>query len=268
MNSKSRREKPAAHPDSGCLSDLACGFHAVESFLTDSMSTSGRVKRIWIDSARRDTRIDTLIKTAERVSVEILAENREVLDRLSQGASHQGVIAEVAPFEYLNLDTLSERVCASSAACLLLVLDQVQDPHNLGACLRTAECAGVDAVVVSKDGTCPVNTTVRRVSAGAADRLSVVQVTNLARAIRNLQQCGVWFVGTADAATSSLYDTDLTGSIAIVMGSEAKGMRQQTIKSCDFLVSVPMKGDVSSLNVSVATGVALFEAVRQRAVSG
>lgn len=147
---------------------------------------------------------------------------------------------------------------------LILVLDCIQDPHNFGACLRSADGAGVDAVIVPKDKAAPVTPAVISVSCGGAENVPIVQVTNLARSLKTLQNNNVWLVGTTDHATQSLYETDLTGGIAIVMGAEGKGMRRLTEEACDFLVNLPMKGKVECLNVSVATGICLYEAVRQR----
>lgn len=162
---------------------------------------------------------------------------------------------------------LSE-ILEGKKAPLLLVLDGVQDPHNLGAILRTADGAGVDAVIVPKDRAVGITETVRRISVGAADRVPFLSVTNLARTLDELKEAGVWLVGTSDRATKSLYETDLSGPVAIVMGAEEKGLRRLTEDACDFLVSIPMAGRVECLNVSVATGVSLFEAVRQRASAG
>mgnify|MGYP001212884182 FL=1 len=162
---------------------------------------------------------------------------------------------------------LSE-ILEGKAAPLLLVLDGVQDPHNLGAILRTAEGAGVDAVIAPKDRAVGVTETVRRISVGAADRVPFLQVTNLARTLDELKEAGVWLMGTSDRATKDLYEVEMTGPLAILMGAEEKGMRRLTEDACDFLVSIPMAGKVECLNVSVATGVCLFEAVRQRAGTG
>ena len=157
-----------------------------------------------------------------------------------------------------------ERIVAEADPPFLLLLDCVQDPHNLGAILRTAEAAGVDAVVAPRDKAAGITETVRRVSVGAADRVPFVQVTNLVRAMQRLKEAGVWLVGTSDRAEQSYYELDLAGPLGIVMGSEEKGMRRLTEENCDFLASIPMAGRVGCLNVSVATGVCLFEAVRQR----
>ena len=156
------------------------------------------------------------------------------------------------------------QIIKSSEEPLILVLDQVQDPHNLGACLRTADGSGCTAVIAPKDRSAPLNETVRRVACGAADSVPYIQVTNLSRTIKILKEEGFWFVGTSDNAESSFYEIDLKGKIAIVMGAEGKGLRRLTEESCDFLGKLPMAGSVECLNVSVATGICLYEAVRQR----
>lgn len=179
-------------------------------------------------------------------------------------ANKHVVRAEEKPLPALDEGDLA-RILAEQAEPLLLVLDCIQDPHNLGAILRTADGAGVAAVIAPKDKSVGLTETVRRVSVGAADHVPFVQVTNLARTLRGLQQAGVWLVGTADGAAQSLYQTDLRGGIAIVMGAEGKGLRRLTEELCDFLIYLPMAGRVECLNVSVATGICLYEAVRQRA---
>lgn len=160
-----------------------------------------------------------------------------------------------------------QEVLSGAKAPLLLVLDGVQDPHNLGAILRTADGAGVDVVIAPRDRAVGITETVRRISVGAADRVPFLQVTNLSRTLEELKEAGVWLVGTSDRGQQNLYEVDLAGPLAIVMGAEEKGMRRLTEEACDFLVQIPMKGRVECLNVSVATGVCLFEAVRQRSVA-
>ncbi|MBL9116376.1 MAG: 23S rRNA (guanosine(2251)-2'-O)-methyltransferase RlmB [Verrucomicrobiaceae bacterium] len=179
---------------------------------------------------------------------------------LARANKHSRPNGEVAAYEEDDLPRLLE----ASPAPIVLVLDCVTDPHNLGACLRTADGAGVTAVVLPKDKSAPITETVRRVSCGGADHVPIVRVTNLARAMERLKELGVWLVGTADEATQSLYQVDLKGPIGIVMGAEGSGMRRLTQEKCDFLVRIPMAGSVECLNVSVATGVCLFEVVRQR----
>lgn len=181
---------------------------------------------------------------------------------MRKGSKHAdlGRSIEIRNEEYL------EAAVKRAEVPFLLILDQVQDPHNLGACLRSADAAGVTAVVAPKDRSAPLSETVRRVASGAAEHVPFVQVTNLARTLRNLQELGVWLTGTADEADRTLYDVDFTGPCGIVMGSEGDGLRRLTREACDFLVRIPMAGRVECLNVSVAAGVCLFEVVRQRLV--
>jgi 23S rRNA (guanosine2251-2'-O)-methyltransferase len=186
------------------------------------------------------------------------------LDKLADGGRHQGVLAEVAARSGDPETQLEEALEAAGPTPLLLVLDGVQDPHNLGACLRSADAAGVAAVIAPRDRAAGLTPVVRKVAAGAAEAVPFVAVVNLARTLRELKERGLWLVGTDDSADKSLHDVDLTGPLALVMGSEGEGMRRLTRECCDQLVSIPMAGAVESLNVSVATGVVLFEAVRQR----
>jgi len=182
------------------------------------------------------------------------------------GGVHQGVVAGVAPDRQWQEADI-EALVAGSKQPLLLVLDGVTDPHNLGACLRTADATGVTAVIVPKDKSASLNPTARKVASGAAETTPFIQVTNLARCLRELQDLGVWLIGTAGESDATVYDADFTGPVALVMGAEGKGMRRLTREHCDLLVKIPMQGQVESLNVSVATGVCLFEALRQRLAS-
>lgn len=185
-------------------------------------------------------------------------------DHIARQNRHAGQGGKVRLHEEEDLASL----LAGKPKALVLVLDCVQDPHNLGACLRTADAAGVDAVILPKDKSAPITETVVRVACGAAERVPIVRVTNLARAMERLKELGIWLVGTADEAQQSLYDMDFTGPTGIVLGAEGTGMRRLTGERCDFLVRVPMLGQVECLNVSVATGVCLYEAVRQRLAKG
>ncbi|MCY1219179.1 23S rRNA (guanosine-2'-O-)-methyltransferase RlmB [compost metagenome] len=189
--------------------------------------------------------------------------DRHELDEWAEGV-HQGVVAEVSPSQVWGENLLDELLERTPGAPLLLALDGVTDPHNLGACLRTADAAGVLAVIVPKDKSATLNATVRKVACGAAEVMPLVAVTNLSRTLEKLQKKGLWVVGTAGEAEQEVYEQDMTGPIVLVMGAEGKGMRRLTREHCDYLVKLPMAGSVSSLNVSVATGVCLFEAVRQR----
>jgi 23S rRNA (guanosine2251-2'-O)-methyltransferase len=190
---------------------------------------------------------------------------RKTLDDKARGANHQGIMARVKSAKQLNENDL-DAIVASQEQPLLLILDGVTDPHNLGACLRNADAAGVAAVIVPKDKSAPMTATVSKVACGAAETVPLVRVTNLARTMRALQEQGVWIAGTAGEATHDIYQAKLTGPLAIVMGAEGDGMRRLTRETCDDLIKIPMAGSVSSLNVSVASGICLFEAVRQRAL--
>ena len=236
------------------------GVHAVEALLRHHPK---RVKQLWLAEGRQDPRMQALVQLAGAARVPVGQRERRELDEWAEGV-HQGVVAEVSPSQVWGENFLEELLTRGEAVPLLLVLDGVTDPHNLGACLRTADAAGVQAVIVPKDKSATLNATVRKVACGAAEVVPLVAVTNLARTLEKLQQQGLWIVGTAGEATQEIYDLDLRGPTVLVMGAEGKGMRRLTREHCDYLAKLPMGGSVSSLNVSVATGVCLFEAVRQR----
>ncbi|HYQ38483.1 MAG TPA: 23S rRNA (guanosine(2251)-2'-O)-methyltransferase RlmB [Pseudomonas sp.] len=236
------------------------GVHAVEALLRHHPR---RVKQLWLAEGRQDPRVQALVQLAGEARVPVGQRERRELDEWAEGV-HQGVVAEVSPSQVWGENFLEELLARGESVPLLLVLDGVTDPHNLGACLRTADAAGVQAVIVPKDKSATLNATVRKVACGAAEVVPLVAVTNLARTLEKLQQQGLWVVGTAGEATQEIYDLDLRGPTVLVMGAEGKGMRRLTREHCDYLAKLPMGGSVSSLNVSVATGVCLFEAVRQR----
>ncbi|MFC3023272.1 23S rRNA (guanosine(2251)-2'-O)-methyltransferase RlmB [Vibrio zhugei] len=240
--------------------ELIYGIHAIKAVLERDPA---RFIEAYVLKGRQDDRLLPVLNELTSIGVSIQEMNRKTLDDRAKGANHQGVIAKVKPAKVLNENDL-DTILATQPSPLLLVLDGVTDPHNLGACLRNADAAGVAAVIVPKDKSAPLNATVSKVACGAAETVPLIRVTNLARTMRALQEQGVWFVGTAGEATHDVYQTDLTGSLAIVMGAEGDGMRRLTRETCDDLIKIPMAGTVSSLNVSVATGVCLFEAVRQR----
>jgi len=240
--------------------ELSFGLHAVFTLLERQPQ---RVRRVWVLKGRQDKRIQKLLGLVEAQQIAWQALDRQALDQLVEG-NHQGVVAEVEPQRTENEGFLSTLIDKLDGPAFLLVLDGVTDPHNLGACLRAADAAGVHAVIAPKDKSAPLNAVAAKVACGAAETVPYVLVTNLARTLRALQQQGVWLTGTAGEAQQSLFDADLTGSMALVMGSEGSGMRRLTRECCDQLVKIPMAGDVSSLNVAVAAGVCLFEAVRQR----
>ncbi|MDW6002781.1 23S rRNA (guanosine(2251)-2'-O)-methyltransferase RlmB [Vibrio mangrovi] len=236
------------------------GIHAVSAVLEKSPD---RLIEVFVLKERQDSRLLPVLDELQGLGISIQQMNRQALDKKSKGASHQGIMARVKPAKVLNEHDL-DVILQGEEQPLLLVLDGVTDPHNLGACLRNADAAGVAAVIVPKDKSAPMNATVSKVACGAAETVPLVRVTNLARTMRALQENGVWFVGTAGEATQDIYQSKLTGPLAIVMGAEGDGMRRLTRETCDELIKIPMAGSVSSLNVSVATGICLFEAVRQR----
>jgi 23S rRNA (guanosine2251-2'-O)-methyltransferase len=236
------------------------GVHAVEALLRHHPK---RVKQVWLAEGRSDPRVQSLLELAAGARVAVGQCERREMDAWVEGV-HQGVVAEVSPSQVWGEAMLEELLDRAEGPPLLLVLDGVTDPHNLGACLRTADAAGALAVIVPKDKSATLNATVRKVACGAAEVIPLVAVTNLARSLEKLQQRGLWVVGTAGEAEQVLYQQDLTGPTVLVMGAEGKGMRRLTREHCDFLVKLPMAGSVSSLNVSVATGICLFEALRQR----
>jgi 23S rRNA (guanosine2251-2'-O)-methyltransferase len=237
------------------------GIHAVEALLRRQ---PGSVETLFFQQGRKDERMESLRELAESANITCRQMPRDELDEMVRDR-HQGIIARTRGGRTLREKDLEDLLETLAHPPLLLILDGVTDPHNLGACLRSADAAGVDAVIAPKDKSVGLNATVRKVACGAAEVIPFVQVTNLARTLRDLQQRGVWLIGAAGEAEQSLYDCDLKGPIALIMGAEGHGMRRLTREHCDHLVKLPMAGSVSSLNVSVATGVCLFEAVRQRA---
>lgn len=239
------------------------GFHAVESALRNA---PGEVESLLVEKGRKDRRMRTLLDLADQAGIRPRwVGRRELEGRLPGGARHQGVAALYRAPQARDESDLADIVASASEPVLLLVLDGVTDPHNLGACLRTADAAGAAAVVVPKDRAAGLTPAVRKVASGAAEWLPLVQVTNLSRTLKDLQQQGVWVVGTAGDGDTDLYGLDLAREpVAMVMGAEGKGMRRLTRKSCDQMVSIPIIGRVESLNVSVAAGVCLYEIRRQR----
>ncbi len=240
---------------------IVYGLHAVRAVLERRPQD---VLRLSVAAGRDDVRVRELRELAAAHGLAMAAVAPDALDRQTGGAAHQGVVAEVRPSVALNENGLLDRVVAAPSPALVLVLDGVSDPHNLGACLRTADAAGAVAVVAPRDRAAGLTPAVRKVAAGAAETLPFAQVTNLARALRDLKDAGLWIVGTAEDAERPLFDADLRGPTAVVMGSEGRGLRRLTREACDYCVRLPMLGAVLSLNVSVAAGIVLFEALRQR----
>ncbi|KQY52006.1 23S rRNA (guanosine(2251)-2'-O)-methyltransferase RlmB [Lysobacter sp. Root494] len=227
------------------------------------------VREVLIEAGAKNPRLTEIEAQARRKDIDVRRVATQALDGVVGNLRHQGVVARYAAAKTYSENDLQGLVEAAEGKALVLVLDGVQDPHNLGACLRSAAAAGVTAVIFPKDKAVQVNATVRKTSAGAADSIPVIPATNLARTMRDLQQMGVWIYGLAGEADMSFWSIDLRGNVALVLGGESDGLRRLTRENCDQLVKIPMPGggDVESLNVSVATGVTLFEAVRQRSVA-
>jgi len=242
--------------------DLVYGIHAVARLLQQSPS---RCELLYC-LERRNPRLLQLIELARTAGIEVQLVARERLTELGGSDRHQGCVLQISEAD----TTMDFAQCLQSIGpqTLLLVLDGVQDPHNLGACLRSADACGVAAVIIPRDRTVKVNATVRKVAAGGAESVPVIEVTNLVRSLKELQQAGIWIYGTSGEASDSLYDHDYQGAVALVMGAEGSGLRRLTRESCDHLVKLPMRGQVESLNVSVATGICLYEILRSRASVG
>lgn len=237
------------------------GIHAVQSLLEREPE---RVLEVWVERARNDKRVQAILGLVGQHHIPLNRSPRQVLDDLTFEAGHQGVAARCKGAAMRSEPELDSLLDELEVAPFLLVLDGVQDPHNLGACLRTADAAGVHGVIIPKDKSAGLTATVRKVASGAAETVPLFAVTNLARCLEKLKARNIWLMGAAGEVEKSVYDVDLKGPVAIVMGAEGKGLRRLTRETCDVLMYIPMQGSVESLNVSVATGVCLYEAVRQR----
>ncbi len=242
--------------------ELIYGIHAVESALENRGED---VLQLWVLQGRNDQRVSKLLALAHQYGVSVQAISADKMKKKSQDASHQGVLAELRVTQS-KLTTLDDVLC-KPGDLLLLILDEIQDPHNVGACLRSADAAGVDAVIAPKNRTPGITAVVRKVACGAAETVPFITVTNLARTLEQLHEHDVFVVGTAGETDHSLYDVNVSRRMALVMGAEEKGLRRLTRENCDQLVYIPMRGSVESLNVSVATGVALFEIRRKIAAA-
>jgi len=239
--------------------EIIFGIHAVESALRRNPE---QVLQLWVQAGRKDKRMQTILGLAGTHGVSVETCSRDVLQKKSLEQKHQGVVARIRADKQSRPEL---KDILARPELLLLVLDGVQDPHNLGACLRSADASGVDAVIVSKNRSPGLTPVVRNVASGAAETTPFIQVSNLARALQQLKDNNVWIVGTAGEAATSLYDSTASNRLAIVMGSEGEGLRRLTREACDELIYIPMQGQVESLNVSVATGVCLFEYRRKLA---
>lgn len=243
--------------------DLIYGMHAVEHALNNFPE---RVLEVWVQMESKhgkggNSRV--IQNLAGSLGISCTPVPKKSLDKMSHDERHQGVILRQRPAKVKDESDLLS-IIENTKNVFLLILDGVQDPHNLGACLRTADAAGVDAVVIPASRGVSMTGAVRKVASGAADSVPLIEVSNLARTLKEIQNVGVWLVGTSDQSEKTIFDQDLTGALGLVMGSEDKGIRRLTSETCDHLVQIPMAGVVESLNVSVASGVCLYEAIRQR----
>lgn len=243
--------------------EIIYGIHSVTNLLRNA---GRKIYKLYVTDHHRSSALQQLIELAQTRNLEVTTSSPQQLDQISDNGHHQGIVAECAPMTLADEFALPEILPTLSPYPFILVLDQIQDPHNLGACLRTADAAGVNLVIFPKDNNVGITPVVRKVASGAAESVPIVVATNLARALNMIKEAGVWCYGLDERATDSLYQTKLQGSIAIVMGAEGSGLRRLTRELCDFLIHIPMKGQVESLNVSVATGVVLYEVVRQTLV--
>lgn len=237
------------------------GLHSVQALLK---SAPQRVLEVFMVQGRNDQRLSKILSSAQSNEISCKIVDRKKLDEMVADENHQGVVAICTPGETHDEKFLFDLIDSLNEPAFLLILDGITDPHNLGACMRTAEAAGVHAVIMPKDKSAGLTPVARKVACGAAEVLPLVPVTNLARTLKKLQEKGIWLFGAAGEAETSVYQANLSGPIGILMGAEGDGLRRLTQETCDHLMNIPMAGTVSSLNVSVATGVCLFEAVRQR----
>lgn len=232
--------------------------------VSEALRGTRRAFELFVAGTATDRRLEKLLKLAAEKGIPVRKREKADLSRLCGTEHHQGVALRVEGFTYAELEDVLERCRASEEKGLLLVLDGVQDPHNLGAIIRSAACAGAQGVIIPKDRAARITPTVEKASAGAVETVAVAQVTNVAQTLEELKKAGFWIFGAADSAPGNLYALELTGDVVLVIGSEGEGIRPLVRKTCDGLFSIPMRGGVSSLNASVAAGIALFEAVRQR----
>ena len=239
---------------------LIFGFHAITSRLRQNRNS---IQEIYVDAGRDDQRVRSLVTLAQSHQIQLIVCDNARIEKMAGSRRHQGVAANIDPASfYVDIDDVLDALIEPAK---LLVLDGIQDPHNLGACLRVADAFGVHAVIAPKDRAVGLTATVHKVSSGAADTVPYIAVTNLARTLRQLKERDIWIIGTADDAGHDLNEFQISGSVAWVFGSEEKGMRRLTRETCDQLVRIPMQGSIESLNVSVSAGICLFETFRQYA---
>lgn len=236
------------------------GLHAAQALIN---ARPDQIVGAWVDRERKDSKLRAIIRLLENMGIRLEFTDKKMLEKLSSNGNHQGIVLTAKLPQERTEEALKKAVEEQEEDAFYLVLDQVTDPHNLGACLRTALAVGVQGVIVPKDNACRLNATVCKVASGAAEVLPVYRVTNLVRTLKYLKAQGIWLSGAAGEATLDVFDAELTGSVAIVMGAEGKGLRQLTQQQCDQLIKIPMSDKVESLNVSVATGIILYETHRQ-----
>lgn len=241
--------------------DLIYGIHSVNHTLERA---TNKISKLFLSTNRHDERLQKIIRLAASHSIAVEYLSTKELDHMVDGENHQGVIAKIFARQHFTEHDLENILEALTTPALLLILDGITDPHNLGACLRSADAAGVHAVIAPKDRAATLTPTAIKIASGAAESVPFIQVTNLARTLRYLKEEGIWLYGAAGEAKTSIYNVDMTPPLGLVMGSEDKGLRRLTRENCDDLFYIPMAGSVTSLNVSVATGICLFEAIRQR----
>ena len=232
--------------------------------VTELLKSDKTVNKLMIQKGERQGSRNEIIKLAKNKKIIITEVDKNKLDQLSETKHHQGVIAFVSPIEYKELDDIFELAKERNEAPFILIADEIEDPHNLGALIRSAECAGCHGVIIPKRRAVAVTEVVAKTSVGATEYVPIVRVNNINETIRELKDRGVWIVGTDGSAKVTYYDQDMTGSIAIIIGSEGRGMNKLTMENCDFLVKIPMMGKITSLNASVSGGIVLFEALKQR----
>ncbi len=242
-------------------------IHGIHAVLTAIENDAANILALWADTQQPNKRLSQLLSSAKKVGLKVRHADSRQLEKLAKSNKHQHIVAEYQMPDAYSENDLFDLLTNLDEPPLLLILDGVTDPHNLGACLRTSEAAGVHAVIIPRDNSVGLTPTVRKVASGAAELVPLIQVTNLARTLESLKDAGVWIMGTSDKAEGDVFEQNFTGSMALVMGAEGTGIRRLTEKHCDYLLNLPMAGKISSLNISVATGICLYEAVRQRRIA-
>jgi 23S rRNA (guanosine2251-2'-O)-methyltransferase len=237
------------------------GIHAVQAALDYSPE---KITQVWLDSQRQDARLKELQTQLNSLNIKTEIADKKKLDKFADGKNHQGIVAEVELPSVQSEEQLKHKIKHLTEPAFFLVLDHVQDPHNLGACLRTADAAGVHGIIITKDNAIGITPTVCKIASGAAETVPVYQVTNLVRTLRWMKEQNIWIIGSTGEAEQTIFSLDLKMSLALVMGAEGTGMRHLTQENCDFLVKIPMRGQVESLNVSVAAAIMIYEVLRQK----